>query len=530
MLKEKGIIKCVIYCRVSTLNQVYEGHGIETQEVLCKEWAIRHDLTIVEIYKDAGKTGKTTDNRDELLRMVRFLENSSEKFCVIFSDFKRLSREVTDFGVIRKKIEQKGHCIATIQDGVLDQSPKEHFTTTIKVAQGQYEREENAIRVKEFMVARAKQGYWQFPCPWGYKYLGHNYKKDMVAIPEIATIIQSAFSGYASNRFEKIKDVQTFVNQERRKLGLKDYTITQITNMLKQVIYTAYFPYPKWNISLQHWEHIEQIVDSNTFSQVQDKIKGRKRLYTSKYDKNNPAFPLKGYVVCPTCGYPLTGSFSTGHMGKKYGYYQCQTRGCPERKNMYISIDQMHKDFEDMFEHIGPNKNDIAFIRAMAIDIYHQHEKAANTEYDAKKQRLADITREINDLFDKYMKTQNENIRELCQKHIDSLTAEQQIIEQEMNMPRKQILPFDKAFEILSAFFESPLVIWRHSDLSLQRLVLNIYFSGKLVYDKNQKFRTPGLTPICGWFSDISGNKSNMVPVIRLELTTPSLRMRCSTN
>ena len=50
-----GINKCVIYCRVSTLNQVTDGSGLDTQESLCRQWAARNNLQVEQVFSDAGK-------------------------------------------------------------------------------------------------------------------------------------------------------------------------------------------------------------------------------------------------------------------------------------------------------------------------------------------------------------------------------------------------------------------------------------------------------------------------------------------
>ena len=132
-----GINKCVIYCRVSTLNQVIEGSGLETQESLCRQWAQRNNLHVERVFSDAGKSGGKLDGRDALADMVSGLERTKERHAVVFFDVKRLAREVVDFGLTRRRIENKGHVIATCQNGVLDQSPYEHLSTGMQVLNGQ---------------------------------------------------------------------------------------------------------------------------------------------------------------------------------------------------------------------------------------------------------------------------------------------------------------------------------------------------------------------------------------------------------
>ena len=515
-----GINKCVIYCRVSTLNQVTDGSGLETQESLCRQWAARNNLHVERVFSDAGKSGGKLDGRDALADMVSGLERAKERHVVLFFDVKRLAREIVDFGLTRRRIENKGHVIATCQNGVLDQSPYEHLSTGMQVLNGQYEREMGALRVKEFMFERAQQGYWQFQAPWGFTFVGKNKEKNLVAEEPSASIIRQAFEDYANGKLEQITDVRDFLNIKRRELGMGCYSMTQTTDLLKNQMYTACFPFPKWKIPTQVWAHIEPIIDMETFQLAQDRIYNRKRFHKNKYNKDNPVFPLKGYVVCAGCGRPLTASHSTGRHGKSYGYYQCQNKNCGCRKDMYIQPQVIHEDFEALLAHITPAKNDVALIRALARDIYNERMAEHNAEYNAKERRVTNIDHEIADLFANYQKAKSDTIRNLCEQNIERLTTERETLKAELNAPRDQLMPFDVAFDVVLAVAGSPLNVWRDADLSLRRAVLNIYFPGKLSYDKKEKFRTPEIAPIFKMLSEFQGPKSNMVPVVGLEPTT----------
>ena len=515
-----GINKCVIYCRVSTLNQVTDGSGLETQESLCRQWAARNNMHVERVFSDAGKSGGKLDGRDALAGMVSVLERTKERHVVLFFDVKRLAREIVDFGLMRRRIENRGHLIATCQDGILDQSPQEHFITGINVLNGQLERELNAVRVKDFMLARALQGYWQFQLPWGLKFAGARKGKEVIADEPYASIIRQAFEGYANSKLEQITDVRDFVNKQRAALGMNPFTMTQTTDMLKNQMYTACFPYKKWEIETRVWAHVEPIVDMAIFQRVQDRILNRKRFHKNKYNKDNPVFPLKGYVVCGYCGRPLTASHSTGRHGKSYGYYQCQNKNCECRKDMYIQPQVIHKDFEALLARITPAKNDIALIRALARDIYNERMAEHNADYNEKERRVANIDHEIADLFANYQKAKSDAIRNLCEQNIERLTVEREALKSELNAPREQLMPFDQALDIVLAITGSPLAVWREADLSLRRVVLNIYFRGHLSYNKKEKFRTPEIAPIFKMLSEFQGSKSNMVPVVGLEPTT----------
>lgn len=511
--------KCVIYCRVSTSNQVKDGHGLESQEALCRKWAANNNVSVERVFVDAGKSGKSIENRDELEQMVQFLKRTKQPHIVLIFDLQRLSREVTDFGLIRRQIEEYGHILATCE-GILDKSPEEHLITSIQVANGQFFREKNAERVKEFMKARVREGYWQFQQPWGLKFVGRTKQKDLIADEPAASIIRQAIEGYATAKLETVSEVRNFINERRRALGLRDYTMTQTTDMLKNRMYTACFPYEKWGIPTQVWAHIEPLIDTETFQMVQDRLNGRKRFHKNKYNKDNALFPLKGYVVCEMCGRPLTGSFSTGRHGRRYGYYQCQKSGCPGRKQMYIGINTMHADFEQLLSQMEPSKNDIALIRAITLQLYNERRMDKEKEFVQKEKRIQEIEEEINKLFINYNNATNPTIKSLCEQNIDRLTTEKETLKMELENKPEINISFEQALNAVLCVVSSPLEVWNNSDLSLKRTVLNICFPHKLSYSKAEKFRTPEIAPIFKLSCHPGGHKSYMVPVVGLEPTT----------
>ena len=511
--------KCLIYCRVSTPDQAHNGNGIDSQEQICRKWARHEDLTVERVFIDAGISGSATENRTQLQVMLDFLSKTKDRYLILFYNIERLSRNAGDFNTLRDLIETKGHWLATVQ-GVLEQTPVGRFMATIQAAQGQYWRESNAELNKRFMQERARQGYWVFQEPWGYEFQRVGSVKELVLKEPDASIIREALTGYASGRFSTIPEVRAHINNHRPKLGLKPYNLTQTKELLSSPKYTGFFAYEKWNIPPQKW-HIEPLIDMATHKLIQDRLNNRVRASKhTRYNKDDPDFPLRGYVSCPTCGYALTGSHSTNRIGNKYPYYQCHNKKCAGRRGMYINANRMHEDFEQLLERIAPGVNYMGLARALAHDVYNEHEARYNAEWNAKQKRIEQIEQECQQMFKAFTQATTDAMRQMCEQRINDLRTEQHALTHELNAPRAELMPFDRAFEYVAALAGNPLEVWRNSDLKFKRCVLDIYFQGHFSYDKEQKFGTPKIAPIFKWLRDFSGDKSKMVPVVGLEPTT----------
>lgn len=47
----------LIYCRVSSLKQMREGHGLSSQETRCREYAALKGYEVFDVYQDEGVSG-----------------------------------------------------------------------------------------------------------------------------------------------------------------------------------------------------------------------------------------------------------------------------------------------------------------------------------------------------------------------------------------------------------------------------------------------------------------------------------------
>lgn len=66
--------KCLLYSRVSTEIQV-DGYSLEAQKNGLKRFAEREEMTVVDIYEDAGKSGKSIEGRPAFKKLLSDVEN-----------------------------------------------------------------------------------------------------------------------------------------------------------------------------------------------------------------------------------------------------------------------------------------------------------------------------------------------------------------------------------------------------------------------------------------------------------------------
>jgi len=88
-------MNAVIYCRVSSTEQ-FDGTRLESQELACKEYAARNDLTVVRTFIERGESSKFADRPQLLELLARCAKREKSIQQVLVWKVDRLARNVGD--------------------------------------------------------------------------------------------------------------------------------------------------------------------------------------------------------------------------------------------------------------------------------------------------------------------------------------------------------------------------------------------------------------------------------------------------
>jgi DNA invertase Pin-like site-specific DNA recombinase len=142
--------RATIFARFSTVLQ--DERSIEDQFALCRAYAEREELQVVETHHDRARSGGPIMGRDGLLRL---LERAREgKFeVVIVEALDRLSRDIKDLAGIHKRLSFLGIEIPAVNEGVVNT-----VLVGLRGLVGQLYREDNAQKVRRGQAGRIGQG------------------------------------------------------------------------------------------------------------------------------------------------------------------------------------------------------------------------------------------------------------------------------------------------------------------------------------------------------------------------------------
>ncbi len=513
--------KAVIYCRVSSQKQVTKGDGLGSQETRCREYAGHKNYQIVEVFRDEGISGSMI-NRPSMQAMLKFLQKHKrkEEHVVIIDDISRLARDLEAHIQLRTAISVAGGKLESpsIEFG---EDSDSRLVENLLASVSQHHRQKNTEQVKNRMRARVLNGYWVFYPPIGYKYervSGHG--KLLVRDEPTASIVAQALSGFASGRFETVAEVKRFLEQFPEYPHYKDGEVhfQRVGDLLRRVIYTGHMDVPQWDISLHPAKH-EPLISYEDFQKIQERLDGTAKAPIKANIQDD--FPLRGFVTCGCCDRPLTSCWSTGRT-TKYPYYLCSNKQCDEYGKS-IKREVMEAEFLEIIRSLKPSPKTFYMALNIFDQLWKEREGQAKDHTKALKQQLALIDRKVGQFLDRVVEADNAILIDTYEDKIRALQEEKVMLAEKIKNCGRPIETFEDTFRTAITFLGNPLKLWESECIEQRRMLLRMAFTDKIIYDRNQGFRTAAMSQPFSLLEELKGGKYEMVGQAGFEPATNPL-------
>jgi site-specific DNA recombinase len=310
------------YVRVSTEEQAREGYGLAAQRQAVRSYCAAQGWELVEVYADAGRSGKSVRGREELARLLA--DAGAGRFQrVVFWKLDRLARNLRDLLDICDRLEALEIGIVSIQEAIDTGTPAGRMVRSFLGAVAEFEREVITERIKAGIAEKARQGELVGPLP-----LGYTRDKSGAITPDrvVAPLIRDAFARYATGGYS-LREMAHWANE----LGLRSLEGNCIDRLsmrkiLTNVAYTGQVAFHRRRGGgvVARGKH-PSIVDAALFANVQETLTRRRRHTPPARPFGRDAYPLTGVAVCHACGAPMLGSAVTVDRRWRYRYLRCST-------------------------------------------------------------------------------------------------------------------------------------------------------------------------------------------------------------
>ncbi len=223
-IKEKT--KAIGYIRVSTKGQAVEGLSIEAQEKNIITYCDLFKLDLMNIYIDAGVSGKKM-NRVGLDNAMDALQEGQ---ILIFYSLSRLTRSVKQMLKIAEKMKKKGVDLVSITEKIDTTSAAGRMVLNILCVMNEFESEQVAERTNAIVEYKRDNGEIIGKTKFGYK-VGED-KKTLIPIDDEIKVVKliNALRGQGYT----LQDIANTLNKDGIKTAQgKAWKFQYIHNVLK---------------------------------------------------------------------------------------------------------------------------------------------------------------------------------------------------------------------------------------------------------------------------------------------------------
>jgi site-specific DNA recombinase len=442
--------KYILYCRKSTNDSKHQQYSLSAQEKICKEYAKRNNLPIVEILiemesaKDAGK-------RPLFLKMLHDLE--AKKYDgVITHKVDRLLRSIGDYALV-DDLKNKTEFIFAEGDYKLS-NPDSAFSFGINVLFAKKYVENLSQEVKKGMQEAVEQGKLPLPAPLGYASKG---KGEKIVVPSIADLIKETFELYLSGDYSLDELTDTM---QRKGLKTKKERVISCSTIHYILQNPFYYGEMRYKGELYPGQH-KPIIKKALFVKVQKLLDSKNTGYQTK-----KPYAYRGLIKCANCGGTLSPVTKKGHV-----YYYCTNKKCNESTTREDKIEEYIGNVIDGFRF---TENDLKEARKAMIDIDSRINKERDSKLKVLRLKEANCVVELDKV--RALVIKNVFTEEEFKKERDRLNEELEQIRIEldayMEVDKKRL---DEVYNFLELAKNAP-VLYKHGTMKEKRELVKLAF------------------------------------------------------
>ena len=358
-----GRKKAVIYARVSSREQEKEGFSIPAQISFLEDYARKHDIKIVKVFKEAETAKKA--GRKQFDSMIDYVSESQDIKAILVEKTDRLYRNIKDWTKIDYEafdleihLAKEGEIISKTSHS------SQKFMHGMKVLMAKNYIDNLSEEVKKGHAEKLKRGIWPGKAPLGY--LNKLDDHTIIIDERLGPIIKKAFQMAQTGNYSLSK-----LKKELYSMGVrgvrsgKELAKSQMARILSNPFYYGTIVRDGKTYKGSH----EPLISKELFESVQHVLG-----FKNKPGATKRSFVFRGPINCAHCGCQVTAEEKRKPSGKKYIYYHC-TNGKGNCENVtYIREEKIEDAYLEAFDLIKIPNEVIEYTKEALLGS-HQEEK-----------------------------------------------------------------------------------------------------------------------------------------------------------
>lgn len=453
----------VIYARYSSDKQ--SEQSIEGQLRVCNEYATKNNLLVVKTYIDRATTGKN-DNRTNFQKMLKEASKQIWKYVIVYK-IDRFGRNKYEIAINRHTLNTNGIKLLSAMENIPD-TPEGIILESLLEGMAEYYSAELAQKTKRGMKESIIKGNFT----GGQVLFGYKVENKKVLIQKTdSAAMQYAFKKYAEG--ETFKQIAIELNNKGYKYHGKPFKAAYLQGKLNNKRYIGINEYEGETFTNTY----PAIIDKQTFEKVQIMLKRNKK--NSGANKAKLDYILSGKVFCGLCGNTMVGT--SGKSGKqKYTYYTCSNR---------YKKHECAKEYEqkEWLENFVIDKTLQYLLNPKRIDCIVDNaytyfkEQKYNNEIKVIEDRLSDINKQIDKVYNIFLKTSSKEILKKANDEIEQLEIDKNNLQKELTIAKATCQIFKSKQELKELF--NMFISGEKSDNNFRKRIIKIFINSIFVFE-----------------------------------------------
>ena len=157
------------YIRVSTEGQATEGVSLEAQQAKIQAWCLANDVTLGNVFIDAGISGKRADNRPQL--QLALDDVCQNRGVLMVYSLSRLARSTKDTIAISERLDKAGADLVSLSEKLDTTSAAGKMVFRMMAVLAEFERDQISERTSSAMAHKKSKGERVGTVPFGFRLL-----------------------------------------------------------------------------------------------------------------------------------------------------------------------------------------------------------------------------------------------------------------------------------------------------------------------------------------------------------------------
>lgn len=345
-------VRAVLYVRVSTEEQAEEGHSIEAQLRVLRDFCARKGWQVVGEYVDAGASGRTL-KRPKMQALLQDARATPRSFDVIaVHKLDRFSRSIADTISTLTQLKEIGIGLASATQPIDFTTPEGKAMLMMLAVFAEIYIDNLSKETAKGREERARKGFPNGHVPFGYRAIklqpANDEERGIEFHPENIEGYRLAVRMCADGK--RISEIMHELNgrgfRSTSFRGVRPFSKDMLFPMLKNRFYLGEVSYKGEWLPGKH----SPAIDAETWERAQAQIELRAVRKTDHHTRAARPYVLRGLLFCAECGNRLRGWTSID----KVRYYRCPANDKGETCSQVKAIraETLENQIGEIFSHL----------------------------------------------------------------------------------------------------------------------------------------------------------------------------------